>query len=268
MTRARHGLGWLPDLPDFRDYRLGSPEIARAVPSFGATKKASDLRPYFSPVEDQGALGSCTAQAAVGLLEYLERRVAGRHVEASRRFLYLATRRMAGFTGDSGAYLRGTMGALAVHGAPPERWWPYDVARFDEEPPARIWSAAQRFRAVRYFRLDGATPQETLANVRRSLSAGWPVMFGFTVYSSIWGAEQTGDIPYPAPAESVEGGHALVACGHDDERQVLLVRNSWGDAWGLDGYGSLPYRYVLDGLAGDFWSLTRAEWVDVQPFQE
>jgi C1A family cysteine protease len=47
-----------------------------------------DLRKCCSPIEDQGQLGSCTANAGVGLVEYFERRAYGKHIDASRLVLY------------------------------------------------------------------------------------------------------------------------------------------------------------------------------------
>ena len=121
-----HGLGWIPDLPDFRDYTEETRDI-RAIlaptgvmfaPADGKRRPrlaaSVDLRPWASPVEDQGALGSCTAQAGAGIIEYYERKSFGHHVESSRLFLYKATRNLMKSKGDSGAYLRMTMGAMVI----------------------------------------------------------------------------------------------------------------------------------------------------------
>jgi len=284
--------GWIPDLPDFRDFSQESPSIKRLLASVGRPgAKAGrlpasvDLRADCSPVEDQGRLGSCTANAGVGIIEYYERRAFGRHLDASRLFLYKTTRNLMKVKGDVGAYLRTTIGSMVLFGAPPEEHWPYDDGSeaFDREPPAFCYAYAQNFKTIQYYRHDGpgVSEAETLERVKSHLAAGHPSMFGFTVYASIDTADSRGAIPYPGPKERILGGHAVVAVGYDDRIKVengknkgkattgaLLIRNSWGAGWGEKGYGWLPYAYVLAGLAEDFWSVLKKDWIDTGAFNE
>ncbi|HEY5998798.1 MAG TPA: C1 family peptidase [bacterium] len=285
--RMARGMGWLPEWPDMRDYtaehELIAPLLAKVRLRAPRRKlpAAADLRAWCPPVEDQGRLGSCTANAGVALLEYFERRASGKHVDASRLFLYKATRNLARLTGDSGAYLRSTMGALVLFGAPPEEFWPYDEDAFDKEPPAFCYAYAANYRTISYFALDppGTAPAALIERAKTHLAAGMPAMFGFTVYSSIEQAGADGAIPLPGRKEKVQGGHAVVAVGYDDARRIrnrepgapetvgaFLIRNSWGTGWGDAGYGWLPYAYVGAGLAEDWWTLIKAEWVDSGEF--
>jgi C1A family cysteine protease len=285
----RCGMGWIPDYPDFRDYTEETEEVKSVIGMARVSKGKSppvsvDLREWCSPIEDQGALGSCTAHAGVGVIEYYERKSFGRHIDASRLFLYKVTRNLMKMKGDTGAYLRSTMGAMVLFGVPPEEYWPYeeDEEEFDKEPPAFCYAFAQNYQTVKYFRHDppGSKADEVLGKVKVYLMKGHPAMFGFTVYNSIEQAGSTGKIPFPSPKEKIEGGHAIVAVGYDDKMKIknkykktettgaLLIRNSWGKGWGEGGYGWLPYEYVLKGLAEDFWSVLKKEWIDTGQFGE
>ncbi|EAT59312.1 C1 family peptidase [Chlorobium ferrooxidans] len=295
------GMGWLPDYPDFRDYtaehnkvstdlkQLGQKNSVKSMLSqVGVAKPApalassSDLRPWCSPVENQLTIGSCTAHAGIGIVEYFERRAFGKHTDASRLFLYKTTRNLLRWRGDSGAFIRSTMGALVLFGVPPEEYYPYVVADFDKEPSAFCYAYAQSFQAISYYRMDapGIGEKELLKTIKSNLSAGLPSMFGFTVFSSVVQAAKSGMIPFPAAGEKVVGGHAVVAVGYDDSIRIknssieaketkgaLLIRNSWGSGWGMEGYGWLPYEYVLKGVAIDWWSLLKNEWIDTGIFK-
>ena len=295
------GMGWLPDYPDYRDYTVEKPEVTSkraekaeqkesvkemltkvgvAEPAKVSIPTSKDLRGWCSPIENQGSLGSCTANAGVALVEYGERRAFGKHVDASRLFLYKATRNLLGWTGDRGAFLRTTMAAMTLFGVPPAKYWPYLIADFDKEPSSFCYAFAQNYQAIQYFRLDPpATPKDLLLKrIKSLLTAGLPSMFGFAVFNSIEQAGADGKIPLPCRGEKILGGHAVVALGFDDQMKIknttcgvettgaLLIRNSWGTGWGDKGYGWLPYEYVLGGLAIDWWSLLKNEWVDTKEF--
>ncbi|WP_031433018.1 C1 family peptidase [Methylomarinum vadi] len=298
ITVKSKGMGWHRDLPDYRDYTPEHREIkpllkkmnlaALAAPA--SLPNSTDLRAWCSSIEDQQDLGSCTAQAGAGLIEFYERKAFGTHIDASRLFLYKVTRNLLGLIGDTGAYLSSTMAAMTLFGVPPEKYWPYTTAKpgpiapptthFDMEPPAFCYAFAQNYQSVKYYRLDppGVNPADLLQRIKTNLAANMPAMFGFTVYNSYQYSGSNGHFPFPCPTEKVMGGHAVVAVGYDDTKKIknpicgkkttgaLLIRNSWGTGWGENGYGWLPYDYVLQVLADDWWTLLRQEYVDSKQF--
>jgi C1A family cysteine protease len=293
--------GWLPDYPDLRDYTVKKDAISEkgkragikvsvkemalktGILDLDSKKKlpsSVDLRKWCSPVEDQGNLGSCTANAGVGLLEYFENKAFGKYLDGSRLFLYKVSRNLLQKKGDYGAYIRTTMMAMVLFGIPPEKYLSYDIEKFDEEPDSFCYTFAQNYQAAQYFRLDPSnlSKEKVLLQIKTNLAAAIPAIFGFTVYSSINQAGKDGKIPFPSQNEQIEGGHAVIAVGYDDKMKItnennsektsgaILIRNSWGAQWGKEGYGWLPYKYILEGLAIDWWTLLENEWVDTGNF--
>jgi len=300
-SEKARGTGWLPPSFDPRDYTPDSPKLAKVnqrlksqlkthnAKALTAPPPSVDLRPWCSPIEDQGALGSCTANAAVGIVEYFQRRAFGKHLDGSRLFVYKTTRNLIGLTGDTGAWLRNAMGALVICGVPNEQYWPYtdNDPAFDLEPTAFVYAIANNFESLKYFGhdpLNANVPRaDVVKSVKKYLAAGIPSMFGFWGFTSFDFGDKPGHIPLPTPLElsrDPEWGHAIVAVGYDDKLKItntvnnvtttgaFLIRNSWGTTWGQAGYGWMPYDYVVKGVAMDFWSLLSMDWVDTDRFFE
>jgi C1A family cysteine protease len=262
-------LGWRRDLPDPRDYSPQHDRVAEHLKQLTPREpwpERIDWREYCAGVDDQMNLAASTAHACVGLLQYFERRSRGRIIEPSRMFVYKTARRLLNWTGDTGATLRATLKAIARFGVPPERDWPYDPANVDEEPVPFAYSFARDFQSVCYVRLDGRDEGggATLETVRSFLAAGYPSAFGFSVCTSL---SPDAEIPFPTVFDAVRGGQAVMAVGYDDNRRIrsdkgaLLIRSSWGIGWGDQGYGWLPYSYVREQLASDFWTLIKPDWL-------
>ncbi len=293
------GFGWKRDPNDQRDFTPEHEEIKKILTekgtrvgkklSAGDLPKTMDNRKYCSPIEDQGHLGSCTANAGVGMYEYMEKKANGKYIDGSRLFLYKATRLLMGDEGkgDSGAYIRTTLGAIRLFGIPNEEYWPYtdEETKFDIMPDAWLWAFGQTFQSIKHFRLDYSSDgNENILRMKEYVTNGYALDFGFWVFPSYRDTRTNGGIfPYPAVTESVEGGHSVLIVGYDDGKVsknprdgntktgCFLIRNSWGESWGDHGYGWMPYAYFLPGVNGDVnaddvWTITEEEWVNTGEF--
>jgi C1A family cysteine protease len=247
---AHGGYGWVRDLPDARDFVYSAPLVRfpQGLPA------SVDLRSECPGVYDQGQLGSCTANAIGAAIEFDQRKQGVREFIPSRLFIYYNERVMEGTVNeDSGAQIRDGIKSVATLGAPPEDDWPYNIDRFTEQPPKGAFEEAKRDMVSAYARV-----AQQLTQMQGCLASGFPFVFGFTVYDSFEGdaVARTGDVPMPAPGESVLGGHAVLAVGYDNAKRVFIIRNSWGTAWGDRGYFRMPYEYLLTPtLSSDFWTV-------------
>ncbi len=248
-TRKIAHYGWVPDLPDQRDHLYAAP-----VETLVALPPSTDLRAQCPAVYDQGQLGSCTANAIAGAIEFDRMKQKLSDFVPSRLFIYYNERVIEGTVGsDSGAQIRDGIKSVNKQGVCPETDWPYNITKFTQKPPAKAYRDAKLDRAIAYQRL-----VQTMMQMKGCLASGYPFVFGFAVYESFESRRvaQTGHAPMPGPGEKQLGGHAVAAVGYDDGPQTFLIRNSWGDGWGMAGYFTLPYAYLAQpSLASDFWTI-------------
>jgi C1A family cysteine protease len=250
MPRKIQRYGWKPDLPDHRDYLFAVPYKTLRTLSAGV-----DLTPQCPPVYDQGQLGSCTANAIAAAIQFDQMRQQLPSIfTPSRLFIYYNERVIEGDVScDNGAQIRDGMKSVASQGVCPESMWPYDLAKWEEQPADACYQTASQHPAVIYQSLN-----QDLTQLKGCLASGYPFVFGFSVYESFESPDvaQTGHVPLPSPQEQMIGGHAVMAVGYDDSQQWFIVRNSWGTNWGMLGYFTLPYAYLLQSsLASDFWTI-------------
>jgi C1A family cysteine protease len=250
QPRHLRGYGWVPDLPDHRDrvYQVRPRMLAALPPSV-------DMRSACPEVYDQGELGSCTANAIAAALQFeqMKRQLADIFTP-SRLFIYYNERVIENTVDeDAGAMIRDGIKSVAKQGAPHETLWPYIISKFRTKPSARAYRDALKHRAILYQRL-----HQTAQDLKACLADGYPFVFGFSVYESFESAAvaKTGRMPMPKPKEKQLGGHAVLAVGYDEATKRFIVRNSWGAEWGMAGYFTMPYSYIVDeNLAADFWTI-------------
>jgi C1A family cysteine protease len=254
--------GWVPDLPDTRDHLYAAP--APTLADLPASVDLTDGCP--KTVYDQGRIGSCTANAIAAAFEFDLLKQHLTDFMPSRLFIYYNERAIEGTVGsDSGAMIRDGIKSVATQGVCTELEWPYDDtsagpdgswpagARPAQKPGAQCYTDAAENRATSYQRV-----VRDLDQMKGCLAAGYPFVFGFSVYDSFESSQvaRTGTVPMPGTDETLLGGHAVLAVGYDDAEERFRVRNSWGSGWGQEGYFTMPYEYLTTrSLASDFWTI-------------
>jgi hypothetical protein len=238
------------------DYRSGKLDDAQLPPKV-------DLRSFLSEVEDQGAVNSCVANAVAGAYEYLAKRhLEGDAYDVSRLFVYYNARARAGIESeDDGSVIADAIDSLKEQGACAEGTWPYDANLVNEAPSDDAYGEASAF----LVESSELVPTD-LQVWKHALAEGYPIIFGTLLFDS-FDAGRKGRIPMPTPKEQTRaehGGHAMLCVGYSDPDRVFIVRNSWGNGWGDQGYCYMPYDYLMNPElnSGDSWIIKRLDNFD------
>lgn len=250
MTNRK--LTWKPDLPDFRDFKFKATRSQlKSLP-----KKAEITK--LPPVRDQLNIGSCTGQGVNGIYETIAK-AQGLNFLGSPLFAYYNARLIENnVKNDDGAEIRDAIKGSVLYGISPESYWPYRTSKFAVKPTKTAYTQGLLHQVVKYERVDN----KDINQIKAVLAAGYPIVFGFTCYDSMFTrtVDKTGDIPLPEQGDKVEGGHCVWMYGYDDKVKRVKFRNSWGFVWGNKGNGTLPYDYVSDtDLCDDCWKVTLVE---------
>jgi hypothetical protein len=137
-------------------------------------------------------------------------------------------------------------GETPHHGPPPEK--AFDTKRiFSEADPVFI-RETNKVDDIKYLLNCKTTGRNSYFTENKT----HPVEIGVALHESFFSlnTSETGWVTMPLPGEAIVGYHAMVICGYDDDRQLFLVRNSWGPQWahnndrGFNGHAWIPYEYI------------------------
>lgn len=273
MSHGEHGIGRIPNPgehgmgligkspPDYRDRILGG--ALRGLLSFADYVDLRGTKGDLRFLMDQGQLGSCTANTANTVAEFVEHKDGDPDWDRLSRLwtYYYSRERLGTIDSDSGANLRDAFAVLAEKGAPRETYWPYEVEEFAVDPAVGGGPDAQRsalqHRSIEYL----ALREGDEGHMASCLSDGYPFSYGFAVYDSFWTIGADGK--WSGARGPIDGYHAVTAYGYDFRPGAFgfpeggwIVRNSWGEKWGDGGYFYVPRAFFVQE-AFDPWTIRR-----------
>jgi len=254
LERKISGYMYAAPNPNTKQYQASAKKLPAKV----------DLRQYMTAVENQGAASSCTANAVAGAYEYLAKRHTGNDYDVSRLFIYYNARALKDEENiqDSGSYISLAIEGLKQYGACAEATWDYILENVNEAPEEQAYEEAANFVVE-----DMEVVPVHLNAWKACLADGYPIIFGMLLFGSFDKQRKKGVVPMPTPKETQRGqhgAHAMLCVGYSDKDRVFIVRNSWGEEWGDNGYCYIPYDYIVNPKynLGDCWRIRQLENVD------
>jgi C1A family cysteine protease len=246
----------------FSPEKLQNRKAYAAASKLGKLPPKVDLRPHMTYIENQDQTNSCVANAVAGAYEYLVKKHTERDYDVSRMFIYYNARDLGGIDGDNGSVIADAIEGLRQYGACAEETWPFEVSEVNNAPSSDAYDEAAQF-VVEDMQL---VPMQLNA-WKSALAEGYPIVFGISLYESFDKQRKRGVVPLPTPNEvsrAAHGGHAMLCVGYSDTDKVFIVRNSWGEEWGDNGYCYIPYAYLINDKFndGDSWIIRQLENID------
>jgi C1A family cysteine protease len=186
-----------------------------------------DLRPLLQPIRNQGSQGTCSAQVAACIKEYQEKKLqnlSGLDGKMSPQFIYNIRTEPE----YEGMTPRETMQLLQKDGICREAIYPYGLLDSFNNIPSDAFQDAVNFKIENYAQIN------TIEGLKKALFTDGVCYACFPVFNEsirMWKAAQ---------GEKNLGGHAMAVVGYNSKG--FIIRNSWGDSWGDNGYTIYPYE--------------------------
>jgi C1A family cysteine protease len=246
-------LGYRRDPVDKRDYNFQTLLVESPITMAAKIDYTAEM----SSVKDQGQLGSCVGFAVSAMKEWQEKREHEEELAKGKRgekkiydysesWVYWNSKKIDPWPGEQGTSIRYAMKVLQKIGVPTEKAWPYKDMWDIGEP--KSWSSlVARWALIgSYWRINNLTELKSALNTS-------PMPIGVACFLEIFYTGADGIVAYPKDPNNIYGGHAICAVGYNDATKLVKFKNSWGEGWGQNGYGYLPYSYINDFM-WDAWT--------------
>lgn len=205
---------------------------------------AVDLRSLFGPSRNQGPRPTCMAFATSDT----HAAVRGGWSPLSCEHAFYHAQKRARRGPDQGALLSSMLETLREDGQPEEAGWPY-LAKTPTDFAS--WKVPSDVGPL--FARACQNAQATFAEIVLELNHGHPVIVLIMLSRSFF-RPSADAVVRPEPGEMPEPAqrHAVIAVGHGTVggEVAILVRNSWGAAWGSSGYCWITETFVSPRIFG------------------
>ena len=213
----------------------------------GSTLPASvDLTSQFPPVGNQGQLSTCVAWAVAyadkSYLDGVARNLTPSQLQSFNNqysptdlfFSIDQSKRSC----NNGTFFDDAFNVLINRGVNTLASVPYDGLCYGSSPGNAYTASANKIK--NYRRIQGSVNE-----IKEYLAQGVPVVIGAMVNKEfqLW---QGGGVLNNLNYTGDEGGHAMVIAGYDDSRGAFRIINSWGSAWGDNGYAWVGYDFLVN----------------------
>ena len=200
-----------------------------------------DLRGNFRQIQDQETLQSCIANVSACLIDYSARQKNININSPSRLFMYYNERDLDDDPNvDSGSTMEDCVAALTIFSCCDEKDWAYDLSKVSIKPSDELYR-----KALLNYSISGDKISNDLKSLQAFLHFGKPWMCGMLVYPNTFTNMQNHTVNLSRSFDVVLGGHCIICVGYDNKRKVWIMRNSWGEDFGEDGYFYVPFSYPL-----------------------
>ncbi len=194
-----------------------------------------------SGVRDQGSCGSCWAFASVECLESAAIRQGGYPASIDLSEQDLISCYSGGGSCSEGSNLDGPAKYLATTGIVDETCFPYGEESWQSGEPVESCSLCSNWQADLYIVGNHGTVTQDVDDLKTAVYTNGPLAVSFKVFEDF---EYYKSGVYSYAYGPVEGGHAVLIVGYNDDGGYFIVKNSWGASWGMNGYFEIAYGEV------------------------
>jgi len=233
---------------DERDYKLST--IIKYRRDSLTEKAKTNYLANMPPAWDQGQLGTCVAASSCWGFKAYEEIMQGDFPfnGLSVAYLYALCKNNDGSPSVAGTYPRIALDILQKVGVCTEDDLPYSWLKSDVNVPLppQLDSEANIYKIQSYAQVCSETDNDLNAridNLRNAIKTFGPLECALLVTQSFVDPVAPNYI-IPNPSGSILGGHGVCLVDFDDWSELFLLRNTWGQGWGKNGYAYLPYEWV------------------------